>query len=213
MTRGELVTFVLERLGVSSSRTAFVTQIQGLLNRIYVREVISLGLNLDESELVFTADDPIVNLPADWRRTETLRVAGRVFVEKTPADLMLYEAAAAVSGTVAPTETSLGFVTYYPPRRLRMSPVLDANTTTGTLIYHAAPALMDDDNDEPDVLNAEHHDLLGELAVYRMAESQEDPTLSQGALLAANLIRDDIREASARAMGSSTNRIRRGVYG
>lgn len=210
MTRDDLTTFVLERLGVGSSRTAFVNQIVGHLNRIYVREVVALGLNMDTSVLVFSADNPQVFLPADWRRTETLRIEGRDIIEKTYPDHMQLRATEA-SGV------SLGeyprYVVLLPPRSYLIVPTPTASETTGELVYHAAPSLMTTGADEPSVLDDEYHDLLGELCVARMAMNQEDPTISQDALAAAAIIREELRNQMVRAGGSSSTRVRRRVYG
>jgi hypothetical protein len=212
-TRGELTTMVLQRLGVSSARTGFVTQVQNHMNRIYVREVVDLGLNMAESELVFTADDATVNLPADWRRTETLRLGARTFIETTDSVLQELDAAGALSGYAAASDTSPARVAYFPPRRIRMTPPPTADSIGGTLIYHAAPALMSTDDDEPDAIPEEFQDLIAELVIHRMAMNQEDPTMAQDAYAAAGLAKQMLQDQIARGMGSSSGRVRRAVYG
>lgn len=210
MTRAELTTYVLARLGVGSERAAFATQVVGHLNRAYVREVTALGLNMDESTLVFTADDPVVSLPADWRRTETLRVGSRILIEKTPAEHLQMEAGHAGGATIADGPS---YVVLYPPARYRIVPPPSTSATEGVLIYHAAPALLTSDSSVPTAIPEEYHDLLGELAIARMASNQEDPQLSQEALANAALIRSMLLEERAQGAGTSANRVRRKVYG
>lgn len=211
MTRGELTSAVLERFGVGSSRTAFVTQIQGHLNRIYVREVVALGLLKATTTVALTAGDEIVYLPPDFAEVDTFRLGATILVPRTSPGVMTGAAQAVIDGdswTAGPR-----YYDYFPPDRLRVGPVPSDDEVTGSLVYRAKPDLMTADADVPDAIPAEYHDLLLEMAVWRMAPNQEEPGMGQDALGAAGVLREELRESLGRVAGNTSDRIRRRFYG
>ncbi len=211
-TRGELTSYVLERLGVSSGRTDFVTQVKAQLYREYVALSRELELSRDVSNLVFVADDHFVDLPDDWLKTRTLRVGTTILREVTMEVLSTsLGAQALVVGDVGRISTYV----FMPPSRIYLDWAPEANDAAGAeLFYVVKPALWTTDSDTPDFLPEEYQDLLAESVIYRMGMNQEEfATHSAGALQAMGLVRGRLEEEMKLRTGDGATRITRRVYG
>lgn len=215
MLRSELETMVLERLGVDSSRTAFVTQIDGHLDREYVMLVTELNLNRSTADLDVTAANPVVPLPTDFLKAISVRglgssVAAAGLIPVDPTKMVRLQAQEDASGIT-------GNAVYYSIEGLDRMEVFPTPTTTAADVirmnYVARPALLTTAGTAPSKIPAEFHGYLAEKAIYHMAQNQEDPGMSQQAAANAAAIKQLLRETIAAAPGESSTRIRRAVYG
>lgn len=212
-TRGELTSYVLERLGVSSGRSTFVSKVQSQLFREYVAAARELELSRDVADLVFVANDPFVDLPDDWLKTRTIRLSGSA----TPLREVTMEVLAGIRGNADVNSVVGAPISRYifmPPSRIYLESAPEANDAAGAeLFYVVKPAVWDDDADTPDFMPEEYHDYLAEMVVYRMAQDQEDMGMAQGALSAAGQIRQRLILEMKLRTGDPSHHITRRHYG
>ncbi len=213
-TRGELTSYVLERLGVSSSRTAFVGQVQSQLFRRYVAACGRFEFSRDVASLVLVADDPFVDLPDDWLKTRTIRLTAGA----APLVEVTMETLAGIRGNAAANSaTGLPIARYVfmPPSRIYLEHAPTEGDSSGAeIVYVVKPEAWDDDADTPSLMPEEFHDLLAEETIYRMAMNQEEfATHAQGALQAASLLSAEIQTYLSTRSGDGSNHITRRHYG
>lgn len=175
---------MLDRLGISSADSARVTQINATLSREYQKLATTLGLGHDEADLIFTAADPIVDLPDDCGVILTVRVGTTVLRRISRQQIASVVAAGSSGAPVAYVMES--------PTRIRIVPAPTANDSTGAVLAYAVrPVTWTLDADTPSLLPEEFHDLVAELTVVRIAMSDEEPAMAQGAqAVAAGLLAD-----------------------
>ena len=211
-TRGELTTYVLERLGVSSSRTAFKTQIQNELYRRYVANVRKYNLSILRADLTLTAAVYTVPLPTDWLKTRTIRVASVNLREITFELLSEIRAAANASSAAGGVISRFAL---YPPSSIYLDVAPDTTSATGGEIFYVnKPAAWTVDADTPAFIPDDFHDLLAEEVIYRMAMNQEEfGTHAAAALQAVGLLSQELALEMKIRSGDHSNRISRAHYG
>lgn len=211
-TRGELTSYVLERLGVSSNRTTFSEQVKGQLFREYVRAVREFELKKDVALLALSADDPFVDVPDDFLKALTLRIGTVVLRETT--DRELAQAQASRTGALA-ADSGLDTFTFMDPDRFYLDPAPTADADQGaTLFYVVRPPAWDDDSDSPDWLPEDYHDYLAELVVSRLALNQEEfATHSVAAQANADRLRASLLDEMDLRRGRRSQHVRRRHYG
>lgn len=212
-TRGELTTYVLERLGVSSRRTAFLTQIQGQLFREYVRQVRMHELLKDNADLVLVAGDPYVDLPDDFLKVLTVRISGVTLREVTFPELAQQRGLRVATDS---SQTGTYRYVFMDPDRLYLddAPSESSSSGTGEVFYVARPPAWSSDDDSPDALPAEFHDLLAERTIYRMAQNQEEfATHAAMALQTVGMLEAELSEELTERTGQGNNRVFRLHYG
>lgn len=170
------MTYVLDRLGISSAETNRVTQIQNQIERERVRLIAEEELLVNETTLTFTLGNAEVSLPADVLEIITLyqhpNDVWRPATEQEIADI--------ASGT-GPTDPAQGIYIFEPPNTIRLPFAPTDTPVTTTIRYSAIPAALTDIT-APTELPAHLHDLIAERVIYRIALSEEDQALAAGAL-------------------------------
>jgi hypothetical protein len=214
VTLGDLRTYVLDRLSVSSADTAKVAQIDHALNQEYRRLVAEEDLNVTTAAITLTAGVSTASLPADTAKILYLQHAGNVLRPVTWPQMAAYYAQTALG--VSADVTGPAYYTVKGPTSLYLWPQPDATAaaTTVTIWYVARPTLMTDPAaHSPDALPAEWHDLLAEMAVSRVAMNEEAFDLADRASQAAQAMRERMRGAVSRAGGSTSSRMALRFYG
>lgn len=206
-----MTTYVLERLGVTSSRTAFVTQIEGHLFRQYRVLCRALELRKDVADLITTADDPFVDIPDDFLKARSVSIGATTLTPITFEDLMRRKALR------ADDDASTGPLryAYMDPDRFYLDPVpTESSVTAGLLFYVAGPDPWTESTDEPEWLPLEYHDLIPEMAIIRMGMNQEEfSTHVPGAQAVVAQLRAELEVELAERPGDGSSRIRRTHYG
>jgi hypothetical protein len=197
-------TAVLDRLSIEAGDTAKVTEIKAQLVTEHLRLVAEERLKLALATLAFVAGTATIALPADWVATESI-YSGSVRMQPVSfQDLALRQAG--VAGQTL-TNTQPGLYTLVVPN-IRIWPTPTTSTSTGAvMVYRARPTAMSAAGDLPDSLPAEWHDLLVELAVHRIAMSEEAMDIAAGAKATADELRGRLRLLAANRNGPMGSRI------
>lgn len=173
-TRDELTTYVLERLGVGSSRAPFVSIVEGTLEREYHRVVRRFRLSHDEADLALTADDHYVELPDDFMAVRTLRIGTRTLREVSMDDLSRAAGVRELSDAGSEVSGPRNFV-FMGDDRIYVDPAPAEDDDTGAkLFYVPRPPAWTTGSDTPSLLPSEYHDLIAERTIWRMALNQEE---------------------------------------
>lgn len=212
MTRGELVTYVLERLGVSSSRTSFVTQVRSHLYREYRRYVRVLELQKDVANLSLVAADPFVDLPDDFLKILRLRIGTRTLSALTWDDLVVSRAA--MDGVELAGAVPWRYV-FMDPDRIYLDPAPTESDVDGVeLFYVPAPAAWTIDDDVPTLIPEEYQHILGEATIGFFAQNQEEfATHAAMARAEEARLRAELETELVDRAGEQPGRIRRRHYG
>ena len=205
MTRDDLTSLVLDRLSVSSSETDKVALVHLLLNQEYVRLVAEEKLAIERADLIYTADDPLVDLPDDFSQIVKITVGGAPIRPISREDLAQYE------GSVFDSE--IAAYTFEAPNRIRLPWAPEADDAAGAVLtYVPRPTLLATGSDEPSVIPYEYHDILAERVIVRMGAAEEEPFLANSAQQLADDILRRMRAFLGRRSGGLGPTIRvRGV--
>lgn len=213
-TRGELTSYVLERLGVSSSRTAFADGVRAQLYRRYVALAGRFEFSIDVANLAFVADDPFVDLPDDWLKTRTIRRTDALspLLEVTMETLAGQRGITATSGSDGQSPSRYVFM---PPSRIYLDVVPSTSNAAGAeIVYVVKPTAWTTDTDTPSLMPEEYHDLLAEETIVRYAMNQEEfAGHAQGALQAAGILTGELQAYLKMRSGDGSNHIQRRHYG
>ena len=187
MTRAQIEQYVRDRLGISSAETGRVTQIQNAISREYQKLATLLGLGDDTADLVFTADDPLVDLPDDCGRITSIRRGKYVLQRLSRRQYAEFMAAG--------PEAGIGPVVYVQeaPSRIRVGPAPYEDSTEGAVLEYVVRPVALDDDDEPDLLPEEYHDLLGELVIVTTAMTEEEQVHLNAAQSRADRLMADLK--------------------
>jgi hypothetical protein len=212
VTLGDLRTYVLDRLSISSADTAKVTQITTVLNQEFLRLVMEEDFNVATASIGFTAASQDASLPATWAKILDIRAAGVVMQPVTWQRMAAYEAATALG--VNASDLGPSFYAVKPPLSLRIWPAPATTDAAGaTIFYVARPALLAAAGDIPSALPAEWHDLLGEMAASRIALNEEAFELADRCSQAAQAMRERLHGAVTRTGGPTASRLALRFYG
>lgn len=177
MTLAELRDYVRDRLTIRDTDTDRTTEIDRVLNGARDRLVAEFKLLVSRANLTFTLDTEEVTLPAGVLRILSIR--GPTYVLEPITDHELVDYAARF------TATELGPLVYLVDGNsttLRVWPSATATATvTNALRYVPQPTLLSDVAHEPTELPRGFHELLGEMAIYRIAQSEEADGIAAGA--------------------------------
>lgn len=214
MTRDELTSFVLGRLGVSSDRDAFVAIVEPALEREYHRVIRRFMLSHDEADLALTAGDHYVDLPDDFMRVRTLRIGANTLREVSMDDLSRAAGARDLSGSENNASGPRTFV-FMGDDRIYVDPAPAEDDDTGCkLFYVNRPTAWSSGDDTPSLLPSEYHDLIGERVIWRMAMNQEEfATHAAAALANAVGIEEELLYELTVRNGDPQDRVIRKVYG
>jgi hypothetical protein len=198
VTRDQLKSAVLLRLGVSSSDTQMVGYINDMLNVEYLRLASEEALLEKVGTLSLVAGSPIVDLPNDWQRTIQILEAG---VPLRPVTAREYADVQAAGGARR---------VYFPnsPDTILVAPEPTESDATGlSIIYVARPTELTTGSSVPTALPVEFHDLLVELVLMRAFLAEEDVTLAQAAQMNAQGLIERLRANQNVAGGDGIGRM------
>lgn len=206
MTYAELRTYVRDRLSISTADSAKTTQINTAINQARYRLAAEFRLLEATASLNFTAGVETVTLPSDVTQVLSIRQGTYVLQPITRSELAQYRAAQA-AGTTISTGPQV-YVIDGSSATIRVWPV-PTETVSGaaTLHYVQRPTALSADGDAPSELPVEFHDLIGEEAVYRIAQSEEDMDLARGAAAVAADLREGLRAYMNRRIGAGASRV------
>lgn len=172
-----LQAYVRDRLTIRDTATVKTTQITTALNRARDRLVADFELLVSDADLTFTADAEEVTLPAGVLRILSIRTASRPLEPVTRHELVDYLTRFA-AGSLGP----LAYLVDGSTTKVRIWPAsATTEVVTNALTYVPQPAELSDPTDEPDEIPRGYHDLLAELAVIRIAQSEEAEEIARGA--------------------------------
>jgi hypothetical protein len=176
MTFAELQTYVRDRLSIATSDTAKTTQIKAALNRARDRLVADERLSISTANLTFTADTETVTLPSGVMEILSVATDSYVLAPLTRQELANYRLGDATH--IGP----LGYVVDGSGTTMRIWPApTETDVVTASLVYVPEPTELSADADTPSELPRAYHDLIAELAIIRLAESEEMPDIAAGA--------------------------------
>lgn len=177
MTFLEMQTYVLDRLSIHTTDTAKVTQVKNALNRVRDRLVAMERLNVTIADLTFTANATTATLPAGVMEILSVRTGTNTLEPVSWNELATYR--------LSTTPLQTGPLVYMRDGAGTTIQIWPAPTTTATVTasvaYVAQPTELSADGDTPSEIPRAYHDLLCELAIIRVAESEEAPDLANGA--------------------------------
>jgi|GEM_PF-4374860 len=200
MTYAELRTYVRDRLTISTGDTAKTTQINTAIQQARYRLSAEFRLTKTKATLNFTADTETVTLPSDV--VEILSITSGNYIVQPISEQEWAE----VAGSVVAGGPQV-YVVDGSSTTIRISPVpADTETAAATIYYVARPTALSADADVPTELPAEFHDLIAEMAVYRIAQSEEDFDLARGAAVVADELRGELRAYMIRRRGPTASR-------
>lgn len=213
--RGELTSYVLHRLGVSSSRTAFADGVRAQLYRRYLAACARFELGRDIGTLVFVADDPFVDLPDDWLKTRTIRLSSGAGMLREITEEVMAAARGTAASTTATASAGPTRYTFMPPARILLDVAPTENDSDGAeIVYVVKPTVWTTDADAPDLLPEQFHDLLAEETIVRFAADQEEfATHAAAAQQNAAVVTAELQEYLNERTGDSSAHITRMVYG
>ena len=203
MTLDELRTLVLSRLSISAGEAASVSLIDSLLNEEYSRLVVEEKLALETVDLVYTADDPLVDLPNDVSQIVHVTSAGSILRPVSREDIDTYGA--------QPVNTEIAAYAFEAPNRIRLPWAPEESDLTGAVLtYIPTPAPMTADDDEPDLIPNGYHRILAELVTAQLAANEEEGFLVQTAEANAARLLQGLRGLLGRrsGIGGPTIRVR-----
>lgn len=205
MNLGDLRTYVLDRLSISSADTAKVTQITTAINQEYLRLVAEEELNVNFSNIAFTAGTATAALPAAWMRVLYI-TAGTTTLQPITWQEMAEKQMQTAAGVTAADGPA--FYTVMGPSTLYLYPTPTTTSATGALIYYVVrPALLGAPTDTPTSVPDEWHDLLGEMAASRVAMNEEAFDLADRASQAAQAMRERMHGFITRRGGGTASRL------
>ena len=204
MTLAALRTLVLSRLSISAGEATVVSLIDSLLNEEYRRLVVEEKLALEQVDLVYTADDPLVDLPNDISQVVHVTAAGNILRPVTREDIDSYAS--------QPVNTEVGVYAFEPPNRIRLPWAPEESSLTGAVLtYIPTPPELEDD-DEPDLIPVGYHRILAEYVTAQLAANEEEAFLVQTAEGNAARLLQGLRGLLGRRAGLGAPTIRpRGV--
>jgi hypothetical protein len=173
VTRDELQTYVLDRLGIGTSDSSRVTQIVGLLN-LYYEEIVALTrATYATATVTFPLASQLVTLPTDILAVEALRgSSGKKLRPVTPGELERYAGLYTPGSGGVPSIPA--FYAWHSRTVCRVWPPRTGTAdTNATCLYTQTPTLMTAGGNSPTALPVWAHRLIGEAAVYNMAMSEE----------------------------------------
>lgn len=200
-------TAVLDRLSVAASDTAKLTQVKQVLKDEHLRLGARLNLKVSSADLTFTANDPTVDLPADFQAVIALRTGSTRMQPVTHQELMLLEAGVQNSDLV--DSVASGWYAFEGASAIRVFPTPSKTSSTGARIWYVArPTAMSADGDTPEGLPTEWHQLLVEMAIYRIALAEEESGLASAAKASADELRMDFERFLKGRGGPAGSRLR-----
>lgn len=211
MTLDELRNYVRDRLSIAASDSTKQTQIDLVLNTEYRRICAEEQLNIERTTMGVVANSQLADLPNDWQETISIR-HGAVVLRPVTFQRFVELDAATENGT----ETSDGPSVYYQesPERIRVWPTpVETNSTALTIWYVARPDAMTSGSSSPSAIPVEYHDLLAEVAVVRIAQSEEAFDIAQSAQATVNELRSRMQGQMRRRQGAGNDRVVLNHYG
>lgn len=204
MTRDEIRDYVLDRLSISSSDTAKVTQVNTVIEQEHLR--LSLRHALKRTQTTMSASAATVALPSDCTRILSIANTETTLLPVTPETYLEYLQSDAAAEDALPT--------YYireSPGSIRIFPVPDTAVTL-TINYVARPTALTTGSSEPTDLPEEFHLLLGELAVAKIALNEEEAGQHQAAMQMASQMEAELAVYMRQLVGTGPRRIWRMGY-
>lgn len=173
MTLDDLRTYVRQRLTVSTADSATTTQIDTAINQARLRLVARFRLKVATTTLDFTADTETVALPSDCTEILSISTADYLLQAINEQDF-----GQLTSGSGGPQV----FVRDGTSAVIRVRPVPQSTENdAATIRYVQRPTALSSGTDVPSEVPDEFHDLVGELAVHRIAQNEEDLDLARAA--------------------------------
>lgn len=198
MTRDQLKSAVLLRLGVSSSDTQMVGYINDMLNVEYLRLAAEEALLEKVGTLALVAGSPIVDLPNDWQRTIQILESGVPLRPVTAREYADVQAAGSARRVYFPNSPDTILVAPEPT---------ESNASGLSIIYVARPTELTSGSSVPTALPVEFHDLLVELVLIRAFLAEEDVALAQAAQMNAQGLLERLRANQNVAGGDGIGRM------
>ena len=200
MTLSEMQTYIRDRLTISSSDTAKTTQITTTINQARYRLAAEFRLKETRATLDFTAATETVTLPSDVQ--EILSIYQGDYVLQPVTDQERAEIAGSTASGGPQVYTVDGSST-----TIRVSPLPATTVVAAATIYYVQrPTALAAAGDTPSELPTEFHDLLCEMACYRIALSEEDFDLARGAAVLAAELTEGLRGYMNRRGGPTRSR-------
>lgn len=219
MTRDELVTYVQQRLTISTAETTTTTQIQTQIEQARRRVNAHFKLLRATDDLDFVADTAAVAIPSDV--VEILSITRgtsggllQPITEQEYAQYLSTDYSYTTGPAVYVRRGASAVIDVYP------APT-ETETDAATLRYVQRPTALGG-SDSPSELPVEFHDLIGELAIYRIAQNEEDLELARAAWANAygaignpddKGLWGDLRGYMSRTMGPTVSHIRLHGFG
>jgi hypothetical protein len=175
VTFAEMKTYVRARLTIHSTDSAAITQIGQALNDARDRLVAEEELTIALEDLTFTANFETVALPAGVMKVLSVSTAEYVLTPVTRQELAFYRLRDSSTGPLAYVVDGASTTLKVWPEPTVTEVVVNA------LEYVPELTLLSDDGDTPSEIPRAFHSLLCELAIIRIAESEEAPDLANGA--------------------------------
>lgn len=208
MTLGQLRDYVRDRLSIAASDSVKQQQIDLVINTEYRRICAEMQLNIERTTLATIAGSQLVDLPNDWAETISIRFGTNVL---QPVNIQRFVELDA-SGEDWPEGPSY----YYQesPERIRVWPTPSATDIDAIDFWYVArPDALAGAADVPSAMPIEYHDLLGEIAVVRIAQNEEQFDLAQSAQNTANELMARMTGQMKRRQGTSSERVALRHYG
>jgi hypothetical protein len=170
-------TYVQERLIISTGEAATETQIDLAVNAERDRLNAYFRLLRATDTLDFVADTETVTIPSDV--VEILAIKRGEYLMQPVNEQTLAGYQAAVFGDTGVLGGPIVYDREGTAATIRVFPTpTETETDAATIRYVQRPAILTADDDAPDELPREFHDLIGELVVYRFCLAEEDPELA-----------------------------------
>jgi hypothetical protein len=168
-------TYVRARLTIHSTDSTTITQIDQALNDARDRLVADEELTIAQADLTFTANFETVSLPAGVMKVLSVSTSEYVLTPVTRQELAFYRLRDSSTGPLAYVVDGASTTLKVWPEPTVTEVVVNA------LEYVPELALMDDDADTPSEIPRAFHSMLCELAIMRIASSEEAPELANDA--------------------------------
>ena len=208
MNLGQLRDYVRDRLSIAASDSVKQQQIDLVINTEYRRICAEMQLNIERTTLATIAGSQLVDLPNDWAETISIRFGGNILEPVSIHRFVQLDA----TGDDWPEGPSY----YYQesPERIRVWPTPSATDIDAIDFWYVArPDELAGSADIPTAMPTEYHDLLGEIAVVRIAQNEEQFDLAQSAQNTANELMARMTGQMKRRQGTSSERVALRHYG
>ncbi len=172
MLFSDLQTYCLDRLNLATSDTGRVTQIKLILNQVYLQLCAEEALQTGFSTITVSANTSSAALPDGTTGILSLRNGIQVMSPIILQDMAGFVAASA-AGSGPGTMVSPLFYSMTSQLVIQVWPTPSVDTTLSALLIQE-PAPLVNASDEPSAIADAWQDLLGELAIQRIAVSEED---------------------------------------